>query len=235
MMLFLHFQRASIVKYISFGQERLPRKHIMKFIKEIDTAGNFNRDTLENWKDLMSEHNRIIERGERMQQQLCRATRMSWIKFRNLDLFMIQMQSRYLARLLDDFSCFGERVLQLIHESPASPLWNLGGEIVVERTGWCRLCAKVMTLLHVLGMADPSSVSLRLRHWPDRELLEAAAARARGVFGRFARAETAKPTARALLFKLAESREQPPGMDWRGETPPGDFGAAAPRRRRSRD
>ena len=60
-MLFLHFQRASIVKYISFREERLPRKHIIGFIKEIDTAGNFNRDTLENWKDLMSEHNRIIE------------------------------------------------------------------------------------------------------------------------------------------------------------------------------
>ena len=52
--------RASIVKYISFREERLPRKHIIGFIKEIDTAGNFNRDTLENWKDLMSKHN-IIE------------------------------------------------------------------------------------------------------------------------------------------------------------------------------
>ncbi len=70
----------------------------------------------------------------------------------------------------------------------------------MEHTSWNRLCSQMMTLLHVLGMADPSSARLRLRPWPDRELLEAAAARARAVFGRSARADTSMPTLRGLLF-----------------------------------
>jgi hypothetical protein len=195
--LFLHFQRASITKYISYGHNRLPRKQVNKIIKEIDTAGNFNQETFIRWRDLMSEHNSIVERGERMMLLQYRAKN---IKFRCLDLFMLQMQSRFMAKLLDDFSSFGERVLQLIQDSPASLYWTLGGHILMERTSWSRLCSQMMTLLHVLGMADPSSARLRLRTWPDRELLEAAAARARGIFGRFARADTAKPTLRDLLF-----------------------------------
>jgi hypothetical protein len=199
-MLFLQFQRASITKHISFHKNRLPREQVMAIIKEAETAGNINQNTLNHWNDLMSEHNQIVERGERMMLQQCRSTSMGWLKFRCLDLFMLQMQSRYLAKLLDDFSSFGGRVLRLIQESPASLFWAIGGQILVERTGWIRLCTRMMTLLHVLGVADPTSARLRLTPWPDRELLQAAAARARGVFGHFARADTAMPTVHALLF-----------------------------------
>jgi hypothetical protein len=196
MMLFLHFQRASITKYISYQQERLPRQHVMEIIKEVATVGNINQDTFSHWKELMSEHNHIVERGERMLLLPYKATHLNWIKFRCLDIFMLKMQSRYLAKLLNDFSTFGERVLRLIEESPASLVWNIGGQIVVERAAWYRLCTQLMTFLHVLGVADPSSP---LRPWPDHELLQAAATRARGVFGRFARADTTMPTVRALL------------------------------------
>ena len=174
----------------------------MAIVKEIDTAGKIDQNTLGHWKALMSEHNNIVERGERMMLQQGRAPNMSWLKFRCLDLFMLQMQSRYLAKLLDDFSSFGERVLRLIQESPASLCWTLGGHVLMERTTWIRLCAQVMTLLHVLGMAKPYSARLLLRPWPDRELLEAAAARARRVFGRFARADTSMPTIHGLLFPV---------------------------------
>ena len=196
-MLFLHFKKASISNFISFSQGRVPCDEIKKIIREFDTVGNINQDELRQWKDLMTEHNRIIERGERM-LLLQNIKSLSWIKFQNLDLFMLQTQSRRLATLLECFSSFGERVLRLIQESPASLIWVIGEQVVVERTSWCRLCSQMMTLLHVLCLADPSSVRLRLRPWPDRELLEAAAARARGVFGRFARADTAVPSMRAL-------------------------------------
>ena len=189
--LFLHFQRASIIKHISYRHEKLPRQQVMEIIREIETAGNFNQDTLGHWKTWMTEHNRIVERGERMMLMQCRATNLRWIKYRRLDLFMLQMQSRHIAGLLDDFSSFGERVLLLIHESPASLFWVIGGQIVVEHTRWRRLCGQMMTLLHVLGVADPFP---RQSRWPDRDLLEAAAARARGVFGRFAQADTSRPT-----------------------------------------
>ena len=207
-MLFLHFQRASISKYISYRQETPPRHQVLEIIREIDTVGNINQDTFSHWKDLMSQHNRIVQRGERMALLRQRATNMNWIKFGCLDLFMLQMQSRYLAKLLDGFSSFGERVLQIIQESPTSLIWTLGDEIGMERTSWSRLCAQMMTLLHVLGVADPSSTRLRLSPWPDRELLEAAAARTRRVFGRFARADTAMPSVRALLFP-ASMRDGP--------------------------
>ena len=207
-MLFLHFQRASISKYISYRQETPPRQQIIEIIKGIDTAGNINQDTFSHWKDLMSEHNRIVERGEQMMLLRIRAANMKWIKFGCLDLFMLQMQSRYLAKLLDEFSSFGERVLLLIQESPTSLFWTLGHQIGVELTSWSRLCGQMMTLVHVLGVADPSFERLRLSPWPDRELLEAAAARAKRVFGRFALADTAMPSVRALLFP-ANEREGP--------------------------
>ncbi len=70
---------------------------------------------------------------------------------------------------------------------------------MVENTSWCRLCAQMMTLLHVLGVTDKSSARLQLRPWPNRELLEAAAAAGLGVFGLFARADASMPSMRALV------------------------------------
>lgn len=122
-----------------------------------------------------------------------RPINVSWIRFQSLDLFMLQMRSRYLAKLLDDFSSFGERVLLLIQESPASPVWVIGGQIVIEHTHWHMLCSNMIALLHVLRMSDLSSAQPRLSPWPDRALLEAAAARARGVFGRFAHGDISRP------------------------------------------
>ena len=212
-MLFLHFQRASISKYISYRQETPPRHQVLEIVREIDTVGNINQDTFSHWKDLMSQHNRIVQRGERMVLLRQRVTNMNWIKFGCLDLFMLQMQSRYLAKLLDDFSSFGERVLRLIHESPASLFWVIGGQIIVEHTRWRRLCGQMMTLLHVLGVADPSSTQPQSGRWPDRDLLEAAAARVRGVFGRFAQADTSRPAVLSRPSRLPHSAAaEPPAL-----------------------
>ena len=175
----------------------------------------------------MSEHNRLVERGERMKLLQCSTNKLNWIKFQNLDLFMLQMRSGYLAKLLDDFSSFGERVLRLIQVAPALLFWVIGGQIVVERTRWRKFCEQMMTLLHVLGVAGPSSARPLLRPWPDRDLLEAAAARASGIFGRFACADTAAPSvcappsrhphsAAARRTRAAKRRredsEPPPGL-----------------------
>ena len=226
--LFLHFQRASLSKHISFCQERIPRQQVVQVIKEFDIVGYFNQDTLGHWKQLMAEHNRIVEQGERM-LLLQGMKKMDWIKFRCLDLFMLQMQSCYLANLLDGFSSFGEQILRLIQESPSSLFWTIGGQILVERTSWCRLCAQMMTLLHVLGLADPSSVRLQLRPWPDRDLLEAAAVRARGVFGRFARADTSMPSVRALLSR--HRHRAPSASNAQQQVRAGAEPGAEPRRR----
>ena len=177
----------------------MPWDEVKDMIQEFDSVGTFNQTTLRHWNDLMSDHNRTISRGERMLLLPCSANNAGWIKFRCLDLFMLRMQGVYLANLLADFSSFGERVVRLIQESPASPCWVIGGPLVVERTRWYQLCEQMMTLLHVLGMADPPSARQRRRPWPDRDLREAAASRARGVFGSFARADTAMPSIRARI------------------------------------
>jgi hypothetical protein len=229
-MLFFLFQRASISKYMSFHQERLPRQQVMDIIREIDIVGKINMDTLNQWKELMSEHNRIVERGERMMLLQCRARTLNCLKFRCLDLFMLQIQSRYLAKLLDNFSSFGERVLQRISESPAALLWTIGGQIAVERTSWYKLCAQMTALLHALRMADPSSPRLRLRPWPDRALLEAAAARARGVFGRFTPADASPPSMRAPPSR--PRRRAPPATTRDGAAAAREQSRRAAKRRR---
>ena len=187
----------------------MPLAEIQEIIQEFESIGTFDQTTLSHWNDLMSEHNRTISRGERMQLPPCSATNMDWIKFRSLDLFMLRMQGMYLAKLLADFSSFGERVVRLIQESPTSPCWVIGGPLVVERMRWYQLCYQMMTLPHVLGVADQPSVRQR-RPWPDRDLLEAAAARARGVFGSFARADTAMPSIRARIGPTPAAAAEPP-------------------------
>ncbi len=77
--------------------------------------------------------------------------------------------------------------------------WMVGGPILVERLSWIRLCAQVMALLHALGMGDQQGPPLQLSPWPDRALLEAAIARAAGVFCLFARADPAAASIRSLL------------------------------------
>jgi hypothetical protein len=114
--------------------------------------------------------------------------------------------------------------------------WTIGGQIVAERTSWCRLCAQMMTLLHVLGMDDQSSAQMRLRPWPDCDLLQAAAARARGMLGRFARADTSMPlpSVRALI---SHHRYRAPStsMAQQGQRQLGRSRAGAPRRAARKD
>ncbi len=143
----------------------------------------------------MLEHNRIIERGQRMKLQHG-PKNLDRMKFSCVDLYMLQMQSKHISSLLDAFSSFGERVLILIRESPAALFWIVGGPILVERVSWCRLCAHVMGLIHALGMGYQP---FQLEPWPDWALLEAAIARAAGIFGLFARADAAAPSIRSLL------------------------------------
>jgi hypothetical protein len=200
--IFSRLQGASLSRYISFTHSRLPREQIKELVVEMRTIGFINQDVLREWNDMMLHHNRIIERGERMNlfHGLINIKR---IKFSCVDHYMLQMQSKNIANLLDAFSRFGERVLPLIRESPAALLWIVVGPILIERVSWCRLCSKVMALLHALGLGDQRETPLQLSPWPDRDLLEAAIARASSIFGLFARSDAAVPSVRSLLPQIA--------------------------------
>jgi hypothetical protein len=62
------------------------------------------------------------------------------LKFSCVDLYMLQMQSKHIASLLDAFSSFRERLFLLTRESPAALFWIVGDPSWWS-AAWCRLCA----------------------------------------------------------------------------------------------
>ena len=196
MVLFCELQKASISRYISFSKQMLPRNKVKMFIREMQTVGYINKDMLKHWKVLMQEHNRILARGERL--GLCSVPmKARSLTMSSLDMYMVQMQSRYLAEILDDLTSFGERVIKRIGGSPMSLLWVISGPILVERRSWVRFCQQMMSLLHSMGM-DGFADKLHLDPWPDRERLESSALRARQVFEIFA---SARPGQRSISIR----------------------------------
>ena len=198
-MLFRAMQKASISRYISFSKERLPPDEVKALIKEMQTVGYINMSMLNHWRDLMREHNQILARGQRLGLSGRTINTKSRL-FSSLDLYMLQMQSKYLAEILDDFSRFAERVMRCIAESPASRMWVVSGAIIIERSSWMCFCQQVVSLLHTIGIHCPVS-KVRLDPWPDRKLLESSAARAQQMFGSFASAPPGLPTIFSLLCR----------------------------------
>ena len=182
-MLFRVIQRLSISRYLSFARERLAPANVKILIKEMKKVGYINISMLNHWIELMDEHNRILARG----QKLGLSGRTIQVRSRmisSLDMYMLQMQSKYLAEILDDFTSFRERVVKSIAKSPASIVWGVSGAIVMERGSWMRFCQQVMSLLQIIGVGNKAHFDA----WPDRELLEASALRARRTFAPFAAA-----------------------------------------------
>ena len=200
MALFRELQKASISRYISFSERRMPRHRVKMLVREMQTVGYMSKKMLCHWKDLMQEHNRILSRGERL--GLCSgAIKARSFKMSSLDVYMLQMQSRYLAEILDDLTSFGERVVKRICESPRSSMWVISGPILAERHSWVRFCQQMMSLLHIMGLGRVGDFSNRMHldPWPDRERLESSALRARHVFESFASARSEQPPIFAIM------------------------------------
>jgi hypothetical protein len=115
------------------------------------------------------------------------------LKCSSLDHYMIQMQSGYLAKLLNDICQFGERVVQRMVEAQ-DLFWNEDDQMMVERRNWHQLCRQVMNLLHIIGIQEIGFGPFRFKLWPDRDVLSAAAARCRCLIGRFATADATGPS-----------------------------------------
>ena len=185
-------------------------------------------DTLRLWKKSMLDHNRTVERGERM-RLIPFAGDLSRLKFGSLDLYMLQMHSRYLSQILDEFSNFGDRVLTAMQGSPtAARFWIIKAPILIERVGWQKLCSQVISLLRALDLEKSRNEHLDWSRWPDHDLLEAAAARAYQLFGPFAHTEMSAPSTPAPPRRLdvREAGGPPPAGTSRGAL-------AAGQRRRS--
>jgi hypothetical protein len=207
MLLYCCLQKAALIRHISFQRQRIPVEQIKQLLPEMMTVGFINLETRNCWKNLMIEHNRILKRGERVHLQArIHHFNVLWIKFASLDLYMLQMHSRYLSKLLDDLSNFGDRVFAVIGNSPSARFWILESPIIIERASWVKLCANVMSLLRVLGVEARNGRRIELRPWPDRDLLEASASRARSLFGQFAQSDRSAATI-SLLLRRPAARE----------------------------
>ena len=183
--LFDFLQAVSLSQYVSFQRNRLRKKRMKDLISQMKIVGYINKKTKSDWTQEMQLHNRVIARGMKLGMNHT-GDRMKWMEFLSLDIFMLQMHSQYLSKVLYALSEFGDSVLASMQANPGAPYWNLKGPIVIDKSNWCKLCRRVMALLQFLGL-DYARQSLS--RWPDRSMLEAAAERAERLFGRFSAAK----------------------------------------------
>ena len=140
----------------------------------------FIGDTIrKEWIGMMGAHNRILKRGATM--KLLPSCKTEDLQHSSLDLFMLQMESRHLAQILDHFSSFGEKTRSVIITEPDALFWTLSGPIIVERIHWRELCTRVMGILRFIGFEE-DDFTFELNLWPDREILRTSAKRARQTF-----------------------------------------------------
>jgi hypothetical protein len=202
-MLFLNFQRVSLSHFVSFTENRLPRTQIIEWFREMEYVGFISKSVLRDWKALMSQHNNLLIRGRKM--RLVHGRKFRDLRCSSLDHFMLQMQSGHLAKLLNDLCQFGERVIERMSEQSPDIVWIVDDQMMVERSNWHQLCRQVMNILHIIGFQATDFGPLRFKPWPDRDVLRAAAARCRCLFGRFATADATGPSIpqRILLRRRA--------------------------------
>ena len=191
MLLFREIQKASISHYISFSNDKLAPVDVRMLVREARSVGYINLGMLNHWKELMREHNRILARGHKL-GLLGGIITVKSKMIPSLDMYMLQIQSKYLAEILDDFTSFGKRVVKSISESPAGMIWALSGAVTIEINSWVRFCQQMMSLIQTIGVDCPENKA-HLHPWPDRELLEASVARARRTFAPFAAARPGAP------------------------------------------
>jgi hypothetical protein len=140
----------------------------------------FIDDTIrKEWIGMMEAHNRTLKRGATM--KLLPSCITEELQHSSLDLFMLQMESRHLAQILDHFSSFGEKLIEIIRDKPEALFWTLSGPIIVERIHWRELCTRVMGILRYIGFEE-DDFTFELNLWPDREILRTSAITARKIF-----------------------------------------------------
>ena len=205
-MLFLGFQRASLSDFLSFAENRLPRSQMCELIPEMEYIGYIRREIYSEWTDEMRYHNNILYRGYRM--RLFPGRSLQHLEFSSLDKYMLQMRGSYLAKMLNEFCRFGERVLDRVGEVHDIPdlIWIVDDLLMIERSNWIQLCRQIMNIMHVIGFRDKDFEQYHFKPWPDREILRNAAARVVRIFGRFATADIQGPSILQLHMRTAASR-----------------------------
>jgi hypothetical protein len=190
-------RKASLLRFISFIKQRLPKRVLARKFPEIMRVFKiFGPKSLQAWSDNMLHHNTQLRRGALM--RLCRTFNTARLMHCSLDMYMLQMHSDEIAEALDCFSSFGGRVIPLITNSPDSEVWWLSTDVSIQRHHWFELCRRVMNIVHLLGLdmnvlEDFQDTSDMRKHhlnpWPGQTKMFESAKAAQEIFGAYAEAD----------------------------------------------
>ena len=171
------------LRYISYGGSRWKKARIFKLIPEAREIDNHFASPF-GWYQKMQTHNQALQRGERM--RLHHNFKIKPFLCHSLDVFILQMHSKEIAKALISLTTFGKRVRELVQRDPLASEWWFHHDLLVQQRHWKSLCnrmVKVILLMRFFISDDSFSVQLPPSHrWPDREVLVEAVSSAASVF-----------------------------------------------------
>ena len=174
--LFNHANAALISKYISYANSRLPYAELMRAFPEAENLRKLlNRQALLEWRESMRNHNRSIERGERM-RLLPTCKKLNHLKFRSLENYMLIMQSEVYIAALHSIASFGERVQKAKDRSQALGVWCIEMPFLITREKWTLMCKRIRSLIRTIRNLDAQDLC------PNYARLEAATEKVVSVF-----------------------------------------------------
>ena len=186
----LYIHRCCLLRYISYAGRRLKKARVFKLLPGArEIAQNF--PSVSELQQQLQTHNKSLLRGERM--RLDPKLKVQTLICPSLDVFVLQMHSRDVAKALNSLRMFGSRVVELIQQEPLASEWWLDRNLLVHQRDWKSLCVAVMRIIRLTGfgdsVSDPEGVIVTptpaIDRWPDRDLLESAARSASSIFGPF--------------------------------------------------
>ena len=154
--LFQMFCRANPLSYVSFRNQKIPRRFLVRFVPELRAfAHRFHPSALESWREELIHHNRSIRRGIRM--GLCPHGHACSLVCDSLDDYMRRMCNAELACALTSLCQFGHRIMSRISRRPGAACWSVSGAMVITRESWLELCADIADLARNVACPRPSA------------------------------------------------------------------------------
>lgn len=145
----------SVFNYISFRNQRIPRKLIMRLLPELRIIESFcSTEGLQQWRSNLDIHHRSLRRGLRMGlMPTSKRMGLNFLQFSSLADFVLQMHCGELAAVLKALLVFADRVATRAARKPDAPFWRISGPILITRDYWIAFLSSVLQLIRMLGQA----------------------------------------------------------------------------------
>ena len=157
--LFEQVSAISISRYISYATYRLPKKALIKKFPEAAKLNLlFHPKALNEWRDMMRNHNRNINRGERMGLlPACRS--LQRLRFDSIDRYMLTMHGDAYVEALLSIASFGAKVQKARDANQGFYTdggWFIGMPFMIMPDRWAVLCKRVRMLVRGIEAVLPS-------------------------------------------------------------------------------